>query len=73
MPERSVVSQRWPIAGHGEVILTVFTDVPDAKAIRLLGQVVAAIEAYQSAIAAEAAPPTPSGDETATPAPGGEA
>lgn len=49
--KRSVVSQRWPVAGNGEVLLTLFTDAPSADAIALLGPVVEAIEAYQSAMA----------------------
>ena len=47
----AVVSQNWPVAGGGNLFLSLFADAPSADAIRLLGPVVGAIEAYQSAMA----------------------
>lgn len=47
----SIVAQMWPLAGHGELVLNVFHDKPNAAALELLEPVIAAIEAYQSAMA----------------------
>lgn len=59
MPD-ATVAQSWPIA-NGLVVLNVFHREPNAEAIALLEPVIAAIEAYRSAVAPLA--PVPGRDE----------
>jgi len=46
----STVAQSWPVAG-GYILLVVDQRRPSARAIALLGPVVAAIEEYRTALA----------------------
>lgn len=44
---RNVVSQAWPLAGGGLVVLSVWHREPSPEGVALLGPLVAAVEEYQ--------------------------